>query len=61
LPWLFSFALEYAIRKVQEYQVGLILNGTRQLLAYDDDDVNLLTDNPDTVKKNTKYVELSTT
>jgi hypothetical protein len=33
LPSLFNFPLQYAIRKVQENQVGLKLGGTHQRLA----------------------------
>jgi hypothetical protein len=43
-----NFASEYAIRKVQENQVGLKLNSIPRLLVYADD-VNLLRDNIDTI------------
>jgi hypothetical protein len=49
---LFNFALEYAFMKLQEYQVGLELNGTHQFMVYVND-VNLLGDSINAIKEST--------
>jgi hypothetical protein len=54
-PLLLNCAFEYAIRKAQENEVGMELNGAHQLLAYSDD-MSLLGDNIATVKTNTGIV-----
>jgi hypothetical protein len=52
-PLLFNFVSEYAMRKVQENQVGLKLNGTHQLRVYVNY-VTLLGGNINTITESTQ-------
>ena len=48
---IFNYVLEYAVRKVQETNLGQDMNGTHQVLAYADD-VNLIGDDIRTIERN---------
>ena len=52
---LFNFALEYDIKKVQETNSGLYVNGTHQLSAYADD-VNLIDNDIRTIERNAEML-----
>ena len=58
LPLLFSFALEYAIRRVRANQDGLKFSGTHQLLVYTGD-VSILAGSVHTVKKNVEALAVA--
>jgi hypothetical protein len=55
---LFDFALEYAVREVQENQVGWKSDETHDLLA-NADDVKLLGDSLDAIKNTETVIDAS--
>jgi hypothetical protein len=57
-PWLFNFAIGYAIRRVQVNQEGLKLNGTHQLLVYAHG-VTILGGSIHTIKKSTEALVIA--
>jgi hypothetical protein len=57
-PFLFIFALEYTIRRVQANQDSLKLIGTRLLLVYADC-TNILGGSVHTIKKNAEALIVS--
>ena len=54
-PLLFNFALEYAIRRLQENRIGLDMNGKYQLFVYADN-VNMLGENLQTFRENAEIL-----
>jgi hypothetical protein len=58
-PLFFSFALEYAIRRVQVNQDCLKFSGTHQLLAYTND-VNTLGGSVHSIKENVEALVVAT-
>ena len=56
-PLPFNFALEFAIRNVQETNLSLDMNGTYQVLVYSDD-VNLIGGDIKTIERNADVLRL---